>query len=156
MSLTRTTSHSPFAFGAFLRKAKIDELPQFWNVLKGDMSIVGPRPEDPRIVSGYYTDWMRETLAVRPGVTSPGALWGYTHGEVLLEPTDPEGSYVRRQMPVKLAIERAYLEHATFLRDVGVVLRTVWTVLLIITGKENIDPPKELLEVDRWLGSGGV
>lgn len=127
-----------FSFGAFIRKLKIDELPQFFNVLKGEMSIVGPRPEDTKIVEEYYTDWMRETLHIRPGITSPGAIFGYTRGDAYLDPNDPEGSYTAQQMPVKLAIERAYIEHSTFTRDIGVCFSTIGAIAATMMGK-NFD-----------------
>ena len=81
-----------FRFGHILRKTKIDELPQLWNVFIGNMSIVGPRPEDPKIVGRYYTNWMKETLSVRPGITSPGAIFYYAKCEELITESDPEGS----------------------------------------------------------------
>lgn len=118
-----------FAFGSFLRKSKIDELPQFYNVLKGDLSVVGPRPEDPKIVSEHYTDWMMETLDVRPGITSPGAVYYYLLGEELVDPIDPERSYVERLLPAKLAVERAYLERANFFSDLKVVGLTALAVI---------------------------
>jgi len=130
-----------FRFGAFIRKVKVDELPQFFNILRGDMSIVGPRPEDVKIVEKHYADWMRETLHVRPGVTSPGAIFGYTRGDEYLDPDDPEGSYIERQMPVKLAIERAYIARATLLRDIGVCFRTVWAIIAMVLGRGyDVDP----------------
>ena len=73
-----------------------DELPQFLNVLRGDMSVVGPRPEDPKIVRDHYTGWMMETLAVRPGITSPGAVFYYACAEDLVDPDDP-GRFLRRE-----------------------------------------------------------
>ena len=66
-----------FPLGRWLRRLKVDELPQLVNVLKGDMSIVGPRPEDPEVVAEHYTEQQRGTLAVRPGLTSPGSIFYY-------------------------------------------------------------------------------
>lgn len=118
-----------FRFGALLRRLKIDEMPQAVNVLRGDMSVVGPRPEDPGIVARAYSDWMRETLAVRPGLTSPGAVWYYACAEHLISPDDPEGSYTGRVLAPKLAIERAYLERMSFWNDFATAVRTVLAVL---------------------------
>src|SRR2546428_11072961 len=70
-----------FPFGAWLRRTKIDELPQLFNVLRGDMSLVGPRPEDPAIVLRHYAPVHRETLAVRPGRASPGSTYTYATGD---------------------------------------------------------------------------
>src|SRR2546426_10858891 len=70
-----------FPFGAWLRRTKIDELPQLFNVLRGDMSLVGPRPEDPAIVLRHYAPVHRETLAVRHGLASPGSIYNSTPGQ---------------------------------------------------------------------------
>ena len=139
-----------FRAGALLRKLKLDELPQFWNVLAGDMSIVGPRPESLAIVESQYAPWMMETLAVRPGITSPGAIFGYTHADALLDPADPEGSYVAHVLGPKLAIERAYIERATFFSDLAVMLRTAWTILLVAVGRTRFALPREAREAARW------
>ena len=114
-----------FPLGKILRRTKLDELPQLLNVLRGDMSIVGPRPEDPAIVRDHYTDWMRETLRVRPGLTSPGAIYGYLYEDQLIDPADPERSYVSRLLPAKLAVEYDYLGEATLLKDVAVLGGTI-------------------------------
>ncbi len=113
-----------FPFGQFARKAKLDELPQFWNVLMGDMSIVGPRPEDPQIVSDYYTSWMSKTLETRPGITSPGAVFGYLKGDEYLQSGDIERAYANRLLPKKLRIELDYLQKASFFTDLMVIFET--------------------------------
>ncbi len=125
-----------FPFGAILRKLKLDELPQFLNVLLGDMSVVGPRPEDPKIVAEHYTDWMRETLGVRPGITSPGAVFYYAFGEQLIDSDHPEESYVERLLPTKLAVERAYLERATLLSDIRIIIQTARVIFAQFTGRD--------------------
>jgi lipopolysaccharide/colanic/teichoic acid biosynthesis glycosyltransferase len=114
--------------GRFLRRTKIDELPQLINVLKGEMSLVGPRPEDPRYVA-LYTAEQRQLLAVRPGITSPASL-AYRDEESLLACDDWERTYVERVLPHKLAIELAYLARRNWVSDLGIVLRTVLAVLL--------------------------
>lgn len=118
-----------FPFGGFLRRAKIDELPQFWNVLRGDMSIVGPRPEDPQIVKDHYTGWMRKTLDVRPGITSPGAIFGYLQGDSLLKGHEPERAYIARLLPEKLRIELDYVENRSFWADIGIIFATARAIL---------------------------
>jgi lipopolysaccharide/colanic/teichoic acid biosynthesis glycosyltransferase len=143
-----------FRFGGFLRLTKIDELPQLWNVLNGDMSIVGPRPEAVGIVRDHYTDWMKETLRVRPGVTSPGALFGYTHGDAYLDDADPEGSYLANLLGPKLAIERAYIERANVLADIGVMFRTALAVVLIAAGKREFALPAEAEAAKPWFDFG--
>lgn len=113
-----------FPFGRFVRKSKIDELPQFWNVFIGDMSIVGPRPEDPQIVADHYAGWMSETLETRPGITSPGAVFGYLEGDEYLAGEDVERAYAKNLLPKKLKIELDYLRNASFLKDIGVIIQT--------------------------------
>ena len=139
-----------FGFGKFLRQSKIDELPQLWNVLVGDMSFVGPRPEAVGIVREHYTDWMMRTLAVRPGITSPGAIFYYTRGDALLDDSDPEGSYLRNLLAPKLAIELAYIERQNLLSDIGVIVRTLWTIVLLVAGKRDFTLPREAVAARRW------
>ncbi|MCB0048903.1 MAG: sugar transferase [Caldilinea sp.] len=109
--------------GRFLRRTKLDELPQLLNVLKGEMSLVGPRPEDPRYVA-LYTPEQRGVLAVRPGITSAASL-AFRHEEQLLGGANWETIYREQVMPAKLAIDLAYLEQRTLLSDLRLILRTV-------------------------------
>lgn len=115
---TRITS-----VGRFLRRTKIDELPQLINVLRGDMSLVGPRPEDPRYVA-FYTPEQRRVLAVRPGITSAASLI-YRHEEQLLSGEDWETIYRTKVLPEKLAIDLAYLEQRTLGSDLKLIFRTI-------------------------------
>lgn len=109
--------------GCLLRRTKIDELPQLWNVCKGDMSLVGPRPEDPRYVALYTPD-QRQVLAARPGLTSPASV-RYRHEEEVLQGADWERVYVEQVMPQKLEIERQYLAQRTLWTDVRVLAHTL-------------------------------
>ena len=140
-----------FKFGALLRKTKIDELPQFLNVLNGDMSVVGPRPEDPKIVTDHYTDWMMETLDVRPGLTSPGAVFYYACGEELIDTADPEGSYVEKLLPLKLAIERGYLARDTVLRDFAVMVRTALAIVREAIGRPLRANADDIAAASDWV-----
>jgi lipopolysaccharide/colanic/teichoic acid biosynthesis glycosyltransferase len=108
--------------GRFLRRTKLDELPQLWNVLCGDMSLVGPRPEDPRYVD-LYTLEQREILQYRPGITSMASL-AYRNEEQLLTSSDWERRYIDEVMPAKLAIDLEYSRHANLITDIGLILRT--------------------------------
>lgn len=148
-----TVSQDPriFRFGDLLRKLKIDELPQFFNVLRGDMSIVGPRPEDPKIVAQAYTTWMRETLAVRPGITSPGAIFYYACGEQLVDPANPEGSYIKNLLPPKLAIDRGYIERATTASDLACILRTAASILLAAVGISIKPSTRDCTAARPWM-----
>ena len=109
--------------GHLLRRSKLDELPQFVNVLKGEMSLVGPRPEDPEWVQSYSAD-QRRLLRVRPGVTSPASV-AFADEERLLAGPDWKSSYRDVVLPAKLAIELAYLDRRTFWTDLGVLTRTL-------------------------------
>jgi lipopolysaccharide/colanic/teichoic acid biosynthesis glycosyltransferase len=109
--------------GHFVRRTKLDELPQLLNVLKGDMSLVGPRPEDPRYVA-RYTSAQREVLRVRPGVTSAASL-EYRDESSLLSGEDWEHRYLNEILPDKLSIELDYLANRTLVGDLSVVLRTL-------------------------------
>lgn len=140
-----------FRFGSFLRKTKIDELPQFLDVLLGTLSIVGPRPEDPKIVERHYTPWMKETLRVKPGITSPGALWGYTLAEALLTSGDPERDYVDKVLPYKLALEYVYVRKASFVYDLRLIVRTALTIVQLLLGRRDFQEQPEALEIPQGL-----
>lgn len=139
-----------FQFGRILRKLKLDEIPQFVNVLTGDMSVVGPRPEDPVIVARAYTPWMRETLNVRPGITSPGAIYYYAFGEALVSNEDPEISYIENLLPPKIAIDLAYISRANIISDIGVALRTAWAILAYTIGVRVMPSKKDILTAENW------
>lgn len=109
--------------GRFLRRTKLDELPQLINVLRGDMSLVGPRPEDPRYVE-LYTPEQREILQFRPGITSMASLT-YRNEEQLLAGSDWEQKYIDEVLPAKLAIDLEYSRRANLFTDMGLILRTV-------------------------------
>jgi len=108
--------------GRFLRRTKIDELPQLLNVLKGDMSLVGPRPEDPKYVA-LYTPEQRSVLAVRPGITGPTVL-AFIDEEEILRGGDADSLYVTRVMPQKLAVDLKYVQTAGFAGDLAILGRT--------------------------------
>ena len=149
-AITSQSDARVFPFGALLRKLKIDELPQFLNVLKGDMSIVGPRPEDPKIVSESYTPWMKETLLVQPGITSPGALYYYAYGFELLDEDKPEESYISNLLAPKLAIDRAYLDRAGFWSDLYYVILTFVSVLATAIGHRITPAKTDLAAASKW------
>ena len=113
--------------GRVLRRSKLDELPQLYNVLKGDMSLVGPRPEDPHYVA-MYSDEQRRVLDVRPGLTSVASI-KYRNEEALLVGPDREKIYVDTIMPDKLSAELEYLKVQSFWSDLRVLMSTVRAVL---------------------------
>ncbi len=110
--------------GRILRKTKIDELPQLFNVLKGDMSFVGPRPEVPRYVEMFRSDY-DVLLSVRPGITDLASLKYRHEAELLGESADPEAVYIEQILPDKIALAREYLDCRSFWFDVTVILKTV-------------------------------
>ncbi len=114
-----------FPWGRFLRRSKVDELPQLVNVLRGEMSLVGPRPEDVRIVRDRYTDLMRQTLEVRPGVTGPGSLDYYAiEGSLPDDPAEAEAVYLRDLLPRKTALDLVYVRHRTASYYLELIVRT--------------------------------
>jgi lipopolysaccharide/colanic/teichoic acid biosynthesis glycosyltransferase len=113
--------------GKFLRKTKLDELPQLINVLKGEMSLVGPRPESPKYVA-LYTDEQRAVLRVRPGITSLASI-RYRDEENLLHGADWEKVYVEKIMPEKLAIDLEYIASANPWKDLQIIVQTFGAIL---------------------------
>lgn len=133
-----------YPFGAFIRKTKIDELPQLVNVLLGTMSVIGPRPEDPHFVEQHYTECGRKTLNVIPGLASPGSLFDYTHGSSYLGDGSTEEDYVNRLLPTMLALEVVYVENHSFVGDLKLVIRTASTIAQIICGRRFFPEPPEM------------
>ena len=141
-----------FPVGALLRKLKVDELPQLLNVVLGDMSLVGPRPEDATIVKHHYTPLQLETLNVRPGLASPGSIYNYTHGEKLLEADSVENVYVEKLLPTKLALDLVYVKEQSFLYDLTIIWRTIVTILSILVGVTEFPEPPELYKARSVYG----
>lgn len=123
-----TTAEDPRVtpVGRVLRRWKVDELPQLVNVLRGEMSLVGPRPEDPRYVA-LYTPEQRRVLRVRPGLTSPASL-RFSHEESMLTGEDWETAYLQRILPAKLSEDLEYIDHRSALSDLNILIRSVWKV----------------------------
>jgi len=109
--------------GRFLRKTKLDELPQLINVLKGEMSLVGPRPETPSMVE-HYTPEQRRVLEVTPGITGLAQLY-YSNEEEMLNPDNWHEEYVRKILPHKLALDLLYIEHRSLALDLTIIGRTI-------------------------------
>jgi lipopolysaccharide/colanic/teichoic acid biosynthesis glycosyltransferase len=112
------------AVGQWLRRSKLDELPQLLNVLAGHMSLVGPRPELPHYVALYSSEQLR-VLQFRPGLTDPASLAWADEGQVLARSPDPERTYTQQVMPAKLACAIAYATRASFLSDLAVIGATL-------------------------------
>lgn len=106
--------------GYFIRKYKLDEFPQFINVLKGEMSIVGPRPEVQEYVD-LYTDEQRKVLQVRPGITDYASLEYFEENELLAQSSNPEQTYIHQIMPAKLELNKKYLSNPGLLQDLKII-----------------------------------
>jgi lipopolysaccharide/colanic/teichoic acid biosynthesis glycosyltransferase len=115
--------------GRVLRRTRLDELPQFIDVLLGHMSLVGPRPEVPRYVALYPAGLRERALAVRPGLTDPASLAYIDEAALLAAAADPEREYVERILPAKLKAAVDYAETASLASDLALLARTVWTLL---------------------------
>lgn len=111
--------------GRFLRASKIDELPQLWDVFRGAMSLVGPRPEVPRYVALYTPEQRELVLSVRPGITDPASLQFRHESEILARAADPEREYVEVILPAKLQIAGDYVRHASVWGDLRLILATL-------------------------------
>ena len=136
--------------GRFLRKLKIDEMPQLINVLRGEMSIVGPRPEDPRYVA-HYTPEQRRVLSVRPGMASP-AFVKYHNEETLLKGESWEETYVNVILPDKLRMDLKYIEQRSFLYDLQIVAQATLSLFRTTAGG---GPPTAETTADRCISLWG-
>lgn len=129
-----------FPFGKFIRKTKIDEMPQVVNILKGEMSVVGPRPEDKENADKVYVGEFKHIMDVKPGLTSTASLYDYTHGELF----EDEEQYEKIFMPKKLKLELYYVNHRSVWYDLWLILKTAWLIILKTCGKKKFKEPKEL------------
>ncbi|WP_335996412.1 sugar transferase [Fusobacterium polymorphum] len=114
--------------GAFLRKYKLDEIPQLINVLIGDMSLVGPRPEVPKYVA-LYTDEQKEILKVRAGITDYASIEFSNENDLLALEEDPEKAYIEKVMPKKIELNKKYLSEISILTDIRIILLTIKKIL---------------------------
>lgn len=130
-----------FPFGKFIRKAKIDEMPQAFNILIGDMSVVGPRPEDKENADRIYVGRYKRILSVKPGLTSPASLYDFTHGEKF----ESEEDYEKYFLPEKLDLELYYIDHRNFKYDMHIIIKTAYLIIVSMLGKSEFDKPKELI-----------
>lgn len=116
--------------GRFLRRFKIDELPQLVNVARGDMSLIGPRPEVSRYVAHYPPGIRDIVLSVRPGITDPASIRFRNENELLATFDDPESAYVEKILPIKLNYYVDYVRNQSLLLDLKIALRTITAVLI--------------------------
>lgn len=114
--------------GYYIRKFKFDELPQLWNVLIGDMSLVGPRPEVRRYVD-LYTDEQRTVLAVRPGITDYASIEYIDENRLLAQAEDPDKTYIEEIMPAKIALNMRYINHQTIGEYFKIIFLTITKII---------------------------
>ena len=114
--------------GKFTRKYKLDELPQLINVLKGEMSFVGPRPEVPFYVN-MFTKEEKNILSVKPGITDWASLWNSDEGAILAGSPDPEKTYMEKIRPEKIRLQLKYVKERSFWVDMKIILQTLFKVL---------------------------
>lgn len=114
--------------GYFLRRYKLDEIPQLWNVLKGEMSFVGPRPEVRKYVN-MYNETQLTVLSVKPGITDYASIIFIKENELLGNANDPEKEYIENIMPEKLRINIKYINENNLFSDIGLIFRTVFSII---------------------------
>lgn len=137
--------------GKALRATKLDELPQLVNVLRGEMSLVGPRPEVPKYVA-FYDATQRRALDVRPGITDPASLRFFDESELLAQTADPHAAYVDRIMPYKLRLNLAYIQRANVFTDGVILLCTALRIVRIRwSGEPLVRLPEEPFSLDAEL-----
>ncbi len=109
--------------GYYLRKNKLDELPQLLNVLNGSMSLVGPRPEVRKYVNLYNSE-QKSILDVKPGITDFASIMFYNENEILINSVDPEQTYINEIMPIKLELNKQYINQMSFMTDLKIIFKT--------------------------------
>ena len=124
------------AIGYYLRKFKLDELPQLFNVLKGEMSFVGPRPEVPKYVF-LYNENQRQVLQLKPGITDIASIRYYNENDILAQAPNPDAIYREEIMPEKIRLNLEYAKNANLWTDFLVVLQTIFPVIKKLNKKDR-------------------
>jgi len=143
LHITAKEDHRITPLGKWLRDNKLNELPQLWNVLIGEMSLVGPRPEDPSICKTWPTKIAHEILSVRPGITSPASVV-YRYEESMLQVGQVMQKYLQELSPDKMRLDQLYVRYRSFWLDLDVIL---WTILLLLPRIKTYSPPEQFLFV---------
>ena len=128
MQITTDGDNRITKVGKFIRKTKIDELPQLFNVFIGQMSFVGPRPEVPKYVA-MYNEEQRQVLSVKPGITDLASIEFRNENDLLDGDDDPETKYIQEIMPAKLELNIKYISKAGFFYDIGLIFKTIGKVI---------------------------
>jgi len=120
--------------GRFLRKYKLDELPQLFNVLRGEMSFVGPRPEVEKYVA-LYNDFQKKILTVKPGITDYASISYIDESALLADAQSPEETYINDILPRKIELNMEYLTHVSLLKDIEIIFRTIFSIVKVKKGE---------------------
>lgn len=129
MQITVSGDNRITRVGRFLRKYKLDELPQLVNVLLGDMSFVGPRPEVPKYVA-LYNEYQKNVLKVKPGITDLASIEYRNENDLLAQSNDPEKVYIEEIMPKKLELNLEYIRNFSVINDIKLILKTILVVFI--------------------------
>jgi lipopolysaccharide/colanic/teichoic acid biosynthesis glycosyltransferase len=138
--------------GGFLAMTKLDELPQLWNVIKGDMHLVGPRPEVPEFVARYREEY-EELLSVMPGITGPAAVEYASESHLLSLQQDPVRFYEEAIMPRKIEIDLHYIRTRTLRGDLKILAQTMLVPLRKVAGRLGGNPQMRRIEAGMLLGA---
>lgn len=141
--------------GKFMRKTKIDEIPQLWNILKGDMSFIGPRPELPRRLS-YYDERQKGIFNVRSGISSPASIVFSDEEYLMNQVKDPEEFYIKEIMPYKIELNLYYVENRSFFGDIWLIVATLLKIINKIENKDVVKDKDLLLKKDKMARKIGV
>ena len=114
--------------GKFLKKYQLDELPQLINVLRGEMSLVGPRPEVKPYIDMLPEEQKNVILSIKPGMTDLASLWNFHESEVLKSSPDPEKAYLEKIRPEKIRLQLEYVKNCSFWLDLKIVFKTIWKI----------------------------
>lgn len=124
--------------GNFLRKTKLDELPQLFNIVMGDMSFVGPRPEVPKYVA-MYTCNQKEILKVRAGITDYASIYFSNESEILGKQKNPEKFYIEKIMPYKIELNKKYIKESGIITDIKIIFLTIFKVAGLIKNDNRFE-----------------
>ncbi|MGL5570608.1 sugar transferase [Cetobacterium sp.] len=141
--------------GKFMRKTKLDELPQFWNILKGDMSFIGPRPELPRRLK-YYDERQKEIFSVRSGISSPASIVFSDEEYLMNQVKDPEKFYIEQIMPYKIELNLYYIKHQNFFYDIWLIIATLLKIVNRVKNEDIVKDKRLLAEKDEMIKKIGV
>lgn len=141
--------------GKFMRKTKLDELPQFWNILKGDMSFIGPRPELPRRLK-YYNSRQKEIFSVRSGISSPASIVFSDEEYLMNQVEDPEKFYIEQIMPYKIELNLYYIENQSFFYDIWLIIATLLKIINRVKNEDVVKDNKLLAKKEKMVEKIGV